>query len=82
MLVVSGDQPDKGRNGAKRTSHVGKGRRKRGTGSVGPSVTEGKGVGTQGGRYARLFMRESEEEEVVHGYNVTADDLYKGMENM
>ena len=83
MLAVSGDQPDKGQSGAKRTGQVGKGGRKRGTGSVGPKKRNGrKGVGTQGRRYARLIMRESEEEEAVHAYNVTAHDLYKGMENM
>ena len=27
-------------------------------------------------------MRESEEEKAVHVYNITAHDLYKGMENM
>ena len=73
MLAVSGDQPDKGQSGAKRTGHVGKGVRKRGTRSVGPKKRNGrKGVGTQGRRYAKPIMRESEEE----------NDLHKGMENM
>ena len=38
VLAVSGDQPDKGQSGAKRTGQVGKGGRKRGT----RGVTEGK----------------------------------------
>ena len=83
MLAVSGDQSDKGLSGAKRTGQVGKGGRKRGTGSVGPKKRNGrKGVGTQGRRYARLIMRESEKEKAVHVYNVTSHILYKGMENM
>ena len=50
---------------------------------IGPKKRNGrKGVGTQGRRYARLIMRESEEEKAVHVYNVTAHVLYKGMENM
>ena len=52
---------------------MGKGGVKRGT----RSVTEGK----KGGRYA-YDERESEGEEVVHAYSVTAHDLYKGMENL
>ena len=35
-------------------------------------------MGTQGD--VTLIM--SEEEEAVHAYNVTAHDLYKGMENL
>ena len=82
-MAVSGDQPDKGQSGAKRIGQVGKSRRKRGIGSVGPKTRNGrKGVGTQGRLYARLIMRESEEEKAVHAYNVTAHVLYKGMENM
>ena len=62
MLAVSGDQPDKRWSGAKRTSQLGKGGRKRGTGAHNGR----KGVGTQGRRYARLMMRESDGEEAVH----------------
>ena len=62
VLVISDDQPDKRGSGAKRTSQVGKGGRKHGTG-----VHNGrKGVGTKGRRYATLIMRESEGEEAVH----------------
>ena len=83
MLAVSGDQPDKGQSGAKRIGQVGKGGRKRGTGSVGPKKhNKRKQVGMQGRRYARLIMRESEEEKAVHVYNVTAHVLYKGMESL
>ena len=62
---------------------VGKGQkkawdRKRGTGARNGR----KGVGTQGRRYARLMMRESEGEEAIHTYSVTAHALYKGMENL
>ena len=65
----------------KRTGQVGKGERKHGTGSVGPKKrNRRKGVGTQGTRYARLIMRESEEENAVHAYNVTVHVLSKGME--
>ena len=83
LLAVSSDQLDQGQSGAKRTGQMGKGGRKRGTGSVGPKKRNGrKGVGTQGRRYVRLIMRESEEEKTVHAYNLTAHVLYKGMENM
>ena len=51
---------------------------KRGTGAR----NRRKGVGTQGRRYARLMMRESEGEEAVHAYSVTAHVLYKGMESL
>ena len=78
MLAVSSDQPDKRQSGAKRTGQVGKGGRKRGTGARNGR----KGVGTQGRRYARLMMRESEGEEAVHAYSVTAHVLYKGMESL
>ena len=58
---------------------MGKGGRKRGTGSVGPKKRNGrKGVGTQGRHYAWLMMRESEGEKAVHAYNVTAHVLHKG----
>ena len=78
MLAVSGDQPDKRQSRAKRTGKVGKGGRKCGTGARNGR----KGVGTHGRRYARLMMRESEGEEAVHAYSVTAHVLYKGMENL
>ena len=42
VSAVSGDQPDKGRSGVKRTGQVGEGERKRGTGSVGPKKHNGR----------------------------------------
>ena len=50
------------RQKAERTTQVGKGGGKRGTGAHNGR----KGVGTQGRRYVREMMRESEGEEAVH----------------
>ena len=36
----------------------------------------------QDGSYTKLLIRESEGEEEVHAYSVTAHALYKGMENL
>ena len=77
MLAVSGDQPEKGQSGAKSIGQVGKGR-KRGT----EARNGRKGVGTQGRHYVRLMMKENEGEEAVHAYSVTANVLYKGLENL
>ena len=84
MLAVFSDPPVKGQSRAKRIGQVEKGGRKRGIATVGPKcVTEGKEWGTQGGCYAKLMMRESEGEEAVHAYSITAHGLYKGaMENL
>ena len=51
-MAVSGDQPDKGQSGAKRTCQVGKGGRKRGT----RGVTDGKEWGRRVD--VTLMMRE------------------------
>ena len=64
MLAVSDDQAYKGRSGQKlRTSQVGKGGRKRGTGAHNGR----KGVETEGRRYHKSNdERESEGEKAVH----------------
>ena len=58
---------------SKADRQVGKGGVKCGT----RGITEGK----KWGSYA-YDERESEGEEAVHAYSVTAHDLYKGMENL
>ena len=66
MLAVSDDQPDKGQSRAKRTGQVGMGRRKGGTGSVGPKKRNGrKGVGTQGRRCRSVFRKLRENVNII-----------------